>query len=140
MSEYFNPQALTLSKSFADAAFKANTLALESLERITSLQFKALENRLSATADFVAEASEVRDFDDMKTVWPKGVNLVKETAEKFYANSQELFGITVKTGEALGQIAKGSFELANDSIKKQVNAATTEFTSKVNAAAKKTTK
>lgn len=136
MSEYFNIQALTLSKSFADAAFKANTLALESLERITSLQFKALENRLAATADFVSEAAEARDFEDLKSVWPKGVSLVKETAEKFYANSQEVFGISVKTGEALGQLAKGSFELANDSIKKT----TTEFTNKVNAATKKATK
>ncbi len=133
MSEYFNTQALTLSKSFADAAFKANTLALESLERITSLQFKTLENRLAATADFVSEAAEARDFEDLKSVWPKGVSLVKETAEKIYANSQEVFGISVKTGEALGQLAKGSFELANDSIKKQ----TADFTNKVSAAAKK---
>ncbi len=136
MSEYFNTQALTLTKSFADAAFKANTLALESLERITSLQFKTLENRLAATADFVSEAAEARDFEELKSVWPKGVSLAKETAEKLYANSQEVFGISVKTGEALGQLAKGSFELANDSIKKQ----TTEFTNKVNAATKKAAK
>src|SRR5438445_9346108 len=136
MSEYFNTQALSLSKSFADAAFKANTRALESLERITSLQFKTLENNVTAAASFFSEAAEARDFDDLKTVWPKGVNLVKETAEKLYANSQEVFGISVKTGEALGQLAKGSFELANDSIKKQ----TTEFTNKVNAATKKAAK
>jgi phasin family protein len=136
----FNNQALALTKSLADTTFKAHTLALESLERLTNLQFKAIENRVTATADFFSEAAEVRDFDDMKTIWPKGVNLVKETAEKIYANSQEAFGISVKTGEALSQLAKGSFELATDNIKKQVNAATTEFTSKVNAAAKKTTK
>ncbi len=134
----FNNQALALTKSLADTTFKAHTLALESLERLTNLQFKAIENRVTATADFFSEAAEVRDFDDMKTIWPKGVNLVKETAEKIYANTQEAFGISVKTGEALSQLAKGSFELATDNIKKQVNAATTEFTSKVNAAAKKT--
>jgi phasin family protein len=136
----FNNQALALTKSLADTTFKAHTLALESLERLTSLQFKAIESRVAATADFFTEAAEARDFDDLKTIWPKGVNLVKETAEKLYANSQEAFGITVKTGEALSQLAKGSFELASDNIKKQVSAATTEFTSKVNAAAKKTTK
>jgi len=136
----FNTQALALSKSLADTTFKAHTLALESLERLTALQFKAIESRVAATADFFSEASEVRDFDDMKTIWPKGVNLVKETAEKLYANSQEAFGITVKTSEALSQLAKGSFELATDNIKKQVSAATTEFTSKVNSAAKKTAK
>ena len=136
----FNNQALALTKSLADTTFKAHTLALESLERLTNLQFKAIENRVAATADFFSEAAEVRDFDDVKTIWPKGVNLVKETAEKLYANSQEVFGITVKTSEALSQLAKGSFELATDNIKKQVSAATTEFTSKVNSAAKKTAK
>ena len=136
----FNNQALALTKSLTDTTFKAHTLALESLERLTNLQFKAIENRVAATADFFSEAAEVRDFDDVKTIWPKGVNLVKETAEKLYANSQEVFGITVKTSEALSQLAKGSFELATDNIKKQVNAATTEFTSKVSAAAKKTAK
>jgi phasin family protein len=136
----FNTQALALSKSLADTTFKAHTLALESLERLTSLQFKAIENRVAATADFFSEAAEVRDFEDIKTIWPKGVNLVKETAEKMYANSQEVIGISVKTTEALSQLAKGSFEVASDNIKKHVNAATNEFTSKVNAAAKKTTK
>ncbi|MEP6941118.1 MAG: phasin family protein, partial [Rudaea sp.] len=108
----FNTQALALSKSMADTTFKAHTLALESLERMTSLQFKAIESRVTAAADFFSEASEARDFDDLKTIWPKGVNLVKETAEKLYANSQEVFGITVKTSEALSQLAKGSFEHA----------------------------
>jgi hypothetical protein len=50
------------------------------------------------------------------------VNLVKETTEKLYANSQEVFGVTLKTTEALGQLAKGSFEVANDNFTKQVSA------------------
>jgi len=140
MSEYLNTQALALSKSFTDAAFKAHTLAIEGLERVTNLQLKALEARVAATVDFMSEAAEVRDFDGLKTIWPKGVNLVKEAAEKLYANNQEVFGVTVKTSEALSQLAKGSFEAANDSFKKQVNAATTDFTKQVNAAAKKTAK
>ena len=140
MSEYFNTQALALSKSFTDAAFKAHTLAIEGLERVTNLQLKAFESRVAATVDFMSEAAEVRDFDGIKTLFPKGVNLVKETAEKFYANGQEVFGVTVKTSEALGQIAKGSFEVANDTFKKQVSSATTDFTKQVNAAAKKASK
>lgn len=140
MYEQINTQALALSKSFADAAFRAHTLAVEGFERVTSLQLKALESRVAATVDFLSEASEVRDFDGLKTIWPKSVNLVKETAEKMYANGQEVFGVTVKTSEALSQLAKGSFEVANDSFKKQVSAATTDFTKQVNAAAKKASK
>ena len=124
MYEQINSQVLALSKSFADTAFKAHSLAVEGFERITDLQLKTLENRVSATVEFWSEAAEVRDFDALKSFWPKGVNLVKETTEKFYANGQEVFGLTLKTSEALGQLAKGSFESANDSFTKQVAAVT----------------
>jgi phasin family protein len=122
MYEQINTQVLAMSKSFADTAFKAHSLAVEGLERIADLQLKALEKNVSATVEFWSEAAEVRDFDAMKAFWPKGVNLVKETTEKLYANSQEVFGVTLKTTEALGQLAKGSFEVANDNFTKQVSA------------------
>jgi phasin family protein len=122
MYEQINTQVLALSKSFADNALKAHSLAMEGFERITALQLKTLENRVSATVEFLSEAAEVRDFDGLKTIWPKSMNLVKETTEKFYANGQEVFGVSLKTSEALGQLAKGSFEAANDNFTKQVNA------------------
>ena len=122
MYEQINTQVLAMSKNFADAAFKAHSVAVEGLERIADLQLKTLENRVSATVEFWSEAAEVRDFDALKSFWPKGVNLMKETTEKLYANGQEVFGLTLKTTEALGQLAKGSFEVANDNFTKQVNA------------------
>jgi len=121
MYEQINSQFLALSKSFADNAFKAQNLAAEGMERIAALQLKTLENRVAATVEFWSEAAEVRDFDGVKAIWPKSVNLVKESTEKFYANGQEIFGLTLKTSEALGQLAKGSFEAANDNFTKQVN-------------------
>ncbi|HXE04595.1 MAG TPA: TIGR01841 family phasin [Bryobacteraceae bacterium] len=122
MYEQINSQFLALSKSFADNAFKAQSLTAEGMERIANLQLKTLENRVAATVGFWTEAAEVRDFDSLKAFWPKSVNLVKESAEKLYANGQEVFGVTLKTSEALGQLAKGSFEAANDNFSKQVNA------------------
>ena len=124
MYEQINNQALAFSKSFADTAFKANSLAVEGFERITSLQLKTLENRVAATVEFWTEAAEVRDFDAFRSFWPKGVNLMKETTEKLYANGQEVFSLAVKTSEAIGQLAKGSFENANETFTKQVNGAT----------------
>ncbi|MBS0556171.1 MAG: phasin family protein [Proteobacteria bacterium] len=121
MYEQINSQVMALSKSFADNAFKAQSLAAEGMERIANLQLKTLENRVAATVEFWSEAAEVRDFDGIKAIWPKSVNLVKESTEKFYANGQEIFGLTLKTTEALGQLAKGSFEAANDNFTKQVN-------------------
>ena len=123
MYEQINSQALAFSKSFADTMFKANSLAVEGFERITSLQLKTLENRVAATVEFWSEAAEVRDFDGLKTIFPKGVSLAKETTEKLYANGQEVLNVAVKTGEAIGQLAKGSIENANETFTKQASAA-----------------
>ena len=123
MYEQINTQALAFSKTFADTAFKANSLYVEGFERITNLQLKTLENRVAAAVEFWSEAAEARDFDAMKAIWPKSVNLVKETTEKLYANGQEVLNVAVKTGEAIGQLAKGSFENANETFTKQVNGA-----------------
>jgi phasin family protein len=120
MYEQFNTQFLAFGKSFAENAFRAQSLAAEGFERIADLQLKTLENRVNATVEFWSEAAEVRDFDALKSFWPKGVNLVKESTEKFYANGQEVFGIGLKTAEAMGQLAKGNFEVATENFNKQV--------------------
>lgn len=130
MYEQINSQVLALSKSLADTAFKAHSLAAEGFERVTELQLKTLENRVSAAVEFWSEAAEVRDFDSLKAFWPKSVKLVKESTEKFYANGQEVFGVTLKTSEALGQLAKGSFEAANERFTKQASATVKKATAK----------
>ena len=123
MFEQINNQSLSLGKSYADAFVKAQGLALAGFERITELNLKAFEDRVKASVEFWSEAAEVRDFEGAKAIWPKGVQLAKESAEKLYANSQEVFGVSLKTTEAIGSIAKGSFETASETITKQVNAA-----------------
>ena len=118
-----NTQSLALGKSYADAFVKAQGLALSSFERITELNLKTFEDRVKASVDFWSEAAEVRDFEGVKAIWPKGVQLAKESAEKLYATSQEVFGVSLKTSEAIGSLAKGSFETTSETIAKQVNAA-----------------
>lgn len=122
MYEQFNSQFMALGKNFADATMKAQGLALESFERIAGLQLKAIENRLTATTAFWSEASEVRDFDGAKAIWPKGVQLAKESAEKAYSTSQEVLGVTMKTNQALGSLIKGSMDATNETVAKQVGA------------------
>lgn len=123
MYEQINSQFLAMSKNFADIAFKAHGVAAQGAERIASLQLKTLEDRMNAAVDFWSEAAELRDFDSVKAFWPKGVNLVKESTETLYANGQEVFGLTLKTSEALGQLAKTNFEAANDRFNQQVKTA-----------------
>ena len=123
MFEQINSQSLALGKSYADTFVKAQGLALAGFERITELNLKTFEERIKASVEFWSEAAEVRDLEGAKAIWPKGVQLAKESAEKFYANSQEVLGVSVKTSEAIGALAKGSFESTNETITKQVNAA-----------------
>ena len=123
MFEQINSQSLALGKSYADAFVKAQGLALEGFERITELNLKTFEERVKASVDFWSEAAEVRDLEGVKSIWPKGVQLAKESAEKLYANGQEVFGVSLKTTEAIGSLAKGSFENTSETITKQVNAA-----------------
>lgn len=122
MFEQINTQSLAMGKSYTDTFVKAQTLALESFERITDIQLKTFEDRVNAAVQFMTEAADVRDFESARAFWPKSVQLAKENAEKLYATSQEVFGITLKTSEAIGQLAKGSIETANETIAKQVNA------------------
>jgi len=117
MFEQFNSkQAINLSKQFADTAFKAQGLALAGIERAFDLQLKTFENRVNAAVEFATEAADVRDIEGVKTLFPKSAALAKDSAEKYYATSQELVGITVKTGEAISDLFRGTIEHANESI------------------------
>ena len=123
MFEQINAQSLALGKSYADTFVKAQSLALEGFERITDLQIKTLEDRVNAAVQFWSEATDVRDFEAARAFWPKGVQLAKENAEKMYATGQEVFGVALKTTEALGALAKGTFENTSEAIAKNVNTA-----------------
>lgn len=130
MFEQMNSQVLNATKQFADAAFKAQGIAFAGFEKAMNVQVKAVENRWNATLAFLGEVGEVNDMEAVKAFLPKGVALVRETAEKNYATSQELVNVGVKTSEALTGLAKGQFEAANE-------AANEAFVKPVAAAARK---
>jgi len=93
-----------------------------------------LEENVSAAFAFWGEVAEVRDFDGLKAVWPKGVQAARESIERSIGTSQEVFGNTVKTNEAIAQIAKGEFETATAKASAEVEKATAQ----VKKASKKT--
>lgn len=117
MFEQINVQPFALGKNYTDAFVKAQGLALAGFERITELNLKTFEDRVKASVDFWSEASEVRDIEAVQAFWPKSAQFVKESAEKLYANGQEVLGVSLKTSEAIGALAKSSFETTT----KQVN-------------------
>ena len=118
MYEQASNQFLALSKQAAETFLKANAIAVEGFEKLMDIQLRTIEDRVKVATDLMGQAGEVKDFDAARASFPKSVNLVKDSAEKFYATSQEVSSVLVKTGEAYGQLFKGTVEAANDSVAK----------------------
>jgi hypothetical protein len=123
MFEQINTQFVNATKQFADSALKANSLMFQNFERAVGVQLKTFESGVNATVAFLGEAAEVRDMEGAKSIWPKGVALVKNSTEQFYNASQEVFGQTLKTSEAIGQLYKAQLDEANEGLVKSVNKA-----------------
>ncbi len=117
MYQQFNEQFAAASRQFADTAAQINRLALDNAEKAFGLQLAAIETGVNAGFAFWGEVAEVRDADALKTVLPKGLQVAREQAERALSTGQEVFARTVKTNEAIGQIAKAQFEAATAQAK-----------------------
>ena len=117
MYPQINEQFAAASRQFADTAAKVNRLALDNATQVFGLQLAAFEAGANATLAFLGEVAEVRDAEQLKTVWPKGLQVARENAERAVSTGQEVFGRTLKTNEAIGQIAKGQFEASTAQAK-----------------------
>ena len=124
MSAQINEQFSTFTHHFAAAAARANRLALENAETIFGVQLKAFEKNIDATTAYFTELAEIRDVEAYKTVLPKGLQIAKDNAERAAAANQEVIGLTLKTNEALGQLAKSQFEAASETAQATVAKAT----------------
>lgn len=124
MFEQVSSQFLGFGKNFAQSLVRANGIAVEGFEKLIDTQLKALEGGLHAAGEFAQEVSELRDVESLRTVWPKGLTLVKDQAEKTVATFQEVISINTRTSEALIGLVKGSVEAAGESVSKTAKAAT----------------
>ncbi|MDO5610461.1 MAG: phasin family protein [Pseudomonadota bacterium] len=127
----FNEQFTAATRQFADTAARINRLALENAEKVFGLQMAALEESANATFAYWGQLTEARDFNGLRDVVPAGVQIARENTERAIATGQEIYENTVKTNEAITQIAKGEVEQA-------VAKAQAEGEKAVKAAAKKT--
>ncbi len=119
MYQQINEQFTAASRQFADTAAQVNRLALENAEKVFGLQLAAIEENVNAAFAFWGELANARDFDTLKAVWPKSVQVARENLERNLTTGQEVFGTTVKTNEAIGQIAKVQFEAATAAATEQ---------------------
>jgi hypothetical protein len=107
-----NDQFNAATRQFADNAAQVNRLALENAEYVLGLQLVAFQQNASAAFTFWGEVAEVRDLDGFKAVLPKGAQVARENVERVISTGQEVFGRTLKTNEAIAQLAKGQLESA----------------------------
>ena len=119
-----NDQFAKASRPLADNAALTNRLMLETADNAFALQLATLAENANAAFAFIGEVVEARDFDALKTVWPKGLQVVRETTERNVGTAQEVFGNSLKAGETLGRIAKGQFETAAAEVQAEVGKAT----------------
>jgi ElaB/YqjD/DUF883 family membrane-anchored ribosome-binding protein len=138
MYAQINEQFAAATRQFADTAARINRLALENAEAIVGLQLAAIEERTSATFAFLGEASQVRDFDGAKALWPKGAQVARENVERSLTTGQEVVGRMVKANEAIAQVAKGQFEAAARGANETVKQAQEQFAQATKGAAQAT--
>jgi ElaB/YqjD/DUF883 family membrane-anchored ribosome-binding protein len=127
MYAQFNEQFAAATRQFADTAARINRLTLENAEAIVGLQLAALEERTSATFAFLGEASQVRDLDGAKNLFPRGAQIARENVERALTTGQDVVNRNVKVLESVAQIAKGQFEAATRSANDTVKQAQEQF-------------
>ena len=122
MYQQFNEQFAKSTRQFADTTAQVGRLALANTEAVFGLQLNAIEENMNATFAFFGELADVRDIDGLKAVWPKGVQVARENVERTIGAGQEVFGRTLKTNEAIAQIAKTQFETVAKAVETDAEA------------------
>lgn len=112
MNYQYNEQFAAATRQFADAAARINHLALENAQKVFGMQLAAIEENTEATFSFLGQAADVRDLDGLKTLFPKGVQVARENVERIISVGQEVLGATVKTNEAIAELARTQLESA----------------------------
>lgn len=114
MSYQFNDQFSAYTHQLAAVAARVNRLALENAETVFGVQLRTFEKNIDATTSYLGELAEARDLEAYRSLLPKGLQVARDNAERVAAAGQEVFGLTLKTSEALGQLAKSQFEAATE--------------------------
>ncbi|HET6435763.1 MAG TPA: phasin family protein [Xanthomonadaceae bacterium] len=117
-----NEQFAAASRQFVQAAAQVNRLALDHAEQVIALQLGAFERNVSATFAHLGELAEVRDADGLRQAWPKGLQVARESVERVVSAGQEVIDRSVKTGEAIGRVARSQFEAAAEQPAKAAKA------------------
>lgn len=131
MYQQFNEQFVAATRQFADTAAQINRIAIENAEAVFGLQVAAVTNRANATFGFFNEATTARDFDAIKSLLPKGMQVARENLETAVTTGQEVLGRQIKANEQIGEITKGQLEAVTRKAGEVAQRADAEFKANV---------
>jgi len=116
MTQQLNTQVFAYAKQLSDNAFKAHALTIKGLEQVAELQLAALEKQAQATADFAAQAVEVRDIDALRGLWEKGASLTREQAEGAVSVTKEVIAVAQRTAESLNALLQEQQKATSEAV------------------------
>lgn len=97
------------TQQFAAVANRANRLALENAESVFGVQLRTFERNTTAAAGFFGELAQAGAQADLQALLPKGMQLARDNMERLASANQEVLGLSLKTGEALGALVRKPF-------------------------------
>lgn len=97
------------TQQFAAVANRANRLALENAESVFGVQLRTFERNTTAAAGFFGELAQAGAQADLQALLPKGMQLARDNMERMASANQEVLGLSLKTGEALGALVRQPF-------------------------------
>lgn len=124
MYQQINEQFTAASRQFADTAARINRLALDNATQVFGLQLAAVEAGATAAFAFFGEVADVRTPEQFKAVSAKGLQIARENVERSIATGQDVVARTLKTNEAIGEVAKAQFEAQSKVVTEEVAKAT----------------
>jgi Phasin protein len=116
-------QFLNASKQAIDAMLKANSIAVDSFEKLAEAQLKAFATSATATQDFIEEFKDARSPEALHNALPKGVSLVKGNVELGYNTLTELLNISFKSVEQFANLANENVDAVAPAVNKAIKAA-----------------
>ena len=124
MYQQINEQFTAASRQFADTAARINRLALDNATQVFGLQLAAVEAGATAAFAFFGEVADARTPEQFKAVSLKGLQVARENVERSIATGQDVVARTLKTNEAIGEVAKAQFEAQSQVVTEEVAKAT----------------
>ena len=124
MYQQINEQFAAASRQFADTAAQINRLALDNATQVFGLQLAAVEAGATAAFAFFGEVADARTPEQFKAVSAKGLQVARENVERSIATGQDVVARTLKTNEAIGEVAKAQFEATTKVATEEVAKAT----------------